>query len=163
MKLKFKEKDGLFKSIFIAYMILLLHVVLLAGVGVTMLLFKGIYQYLHWIMAGLAILVLCIAWIFYRRMKDSTSDIKSILSTPEFRDRSVEVRLLGGLASFKINAAQPGTAQIAHHPDKENDPLLIEHNINNTERKILELTALYEKDLISKEEFEKAKMNILQG
>ena len=160
---KDKDNDGLFKSIFTAYFILLLHVVLLAGVGVTIVLFKGLIEYLHWIMAGLAILVLAIAWIFYRRMKNSTSDIRSILATPEFRDRSVEIKLFGGMASFKVNASQGTQPRIAHTPEKDSDRFLIEHDINETEQKIIKLTALFEKDLISKEEFEKAKQNILQG
>lgn len=163
MNWKDKDKDGLFRSIFTAYFILLLHVVLLAGVGVTIILFKGVYQYLHWIMAGIAVLVLAIAWIFYRRMKDSTSDIRSILATPEFRDRSVEIRLLGGMASFKVNAPQDTQPRIAFTPEEGSDKFLIDHDINNTEQKIIKLTALFEKDLISKEDFEKAKQNILQG
>lgn len=157
------EKEGLFRSIFTAYFILLLHVFLLAGVGVTILLFKGVYQYLHWIMAGLGILVLGIAWVFYRRMKHSTTDIKSILAMPEFADRSVEIKLLGGLASFKIDSAKNPTAQIAQSSDSGPDKFLIEHDVVKTEQKLLKLNALFEKDLITKKEFEKAKQNILQG
>lgn len=158
-----KEKNGLFRNILVAYSILLLHVLLLAGVGVTIVLFKGVYHYLPWIMAGLGVLVLIIAWIFYLRMKNSTTDIKSILSTPEFRDRSVELKLMGGLASFKIDTTRNNPMQISHHPDDRSDRFLIDHDINRTEQKILKLTALFEKDLISKEEFDKAKQNILQG
>ena len=36
------DKDGLFKSIFTAYAILLLHLLLLAGAGVAVVLFKEI-------------------------------------------------------------------------------------------------------------------------
>ena len=82
----FKDKDGLFKNIFIAYLILLAHVVLLAGIGVTIVLFKGVYHYLPWIMGSIGISVLAIAWIFYRRMSQRSSEIKDILSMPEFRD-----------------------------------------------------------------------------
>lgn len=163
MNFKKKDKDGLFRSIFTAYFILLLHVFLLAGTGVTIVLFKGVYHYLPWIMAGLGLMVLLIAWIFYRRMKHSTSDIKSVLAMPEFQDRTVEVKLLGGLASFKIDAAPEHRTAVEHHPKKESEKFLIGHGMNKSEHRILELTALFEKDLITKEEFEKAKLNILQG
>ncbi len=163
MKFKNKEKNGLFRNIFVAYFIVLLHVILLAGTGVTILLFKGVYHYLPWIMAGLGILILTIAWIFYRRMKTNTSDIRSVLAMPEFRDRTVEVKIMGGLASFKIDAAQNNTMQIAQNPETMSDKFLIDHDIDNIEQKILKLTALFEKDLITAEEFEKAKQNILQG
>ncbi len=164
MKFKeMKEKDGLFKSIFIAYFILLLHVFLLAAIGVTVVLFKGVYNYLPWIMGGLGILVLSIAWIFYRRMKSSSSDIKSVLAMPEFKDRTVEVKLMGGLASFKFNAAQNHQAQIEHQSQSDTQNLLIGNDVHHIEQKIIKLTTLFEKDLISKDEFIKAKQNILQG
>ena len=91
------------------------------------------------------------------------SNIKSILATPEFRDRSVEVKLMGGLATFKIDAARDNAPRIAHQPEDRPGEFLIEHDVTRTEQKILNLTALFEKDLITKEEFEKAKQNILQG
>jgi hypothetical protein len=161
--LKNKDKDGLFRSIFTAYLILLLHVILLAGVGVTILLFKGVYQYLHWIMAGIGLLVLGIAWVFYRRMKHSTTDIKSILSMPEFANRTVEIKLLGGLASFKIDAANSHAPQLEHTPDSKSGTFLIGHDVADTEQKLLRLNALFNKDLITREEYEKARQNILQG
>ena len=158
-----KDKDGLFKSIFTAYLILLAHVVLLAGVGVTVVLFKGVYHYLPWIMGGIGILVLVIAWIFYRRMRESSSDIKDILLMPEFRDKTVEIRLLGGLASFKITAKENQQMLIDHRLSTSSDKFLIENDINKTEQKILKLTVLFEKDLITREEFDRARQNIIQG
>ncbi len=158
-----KDKDGLFKNIFIAYLILLAHVVLLAGIGVSVVLFKGVYHYLPWIMGCIGILVLAIAWIFYRRMRESSSDIKDILLMPEFQDRTVEVRVLGGLASFKITAKTNQQNLIDHHLSDNSDRLLIENDINKTEQKIFNLTALFERDLITREEFDKAKQNIIQG
>lgn len=163
MIFKNKDKDGLFRNIFIAYFILLLHVFLLAGIGVSVVLFRGVYHYLPWIMGGIGILVLLIAWIFYRRMSRSSSDIKQVLSMPEFQKRTVEVRLLGGLASFKIKAPETGHMQIEHQPSSDSNTFIIESDIKETEQKIIRLSTLYEKDLISKEDFEKAKQNIIQG
>lgn len=158
-----KDKDGLFKSIFTAYFILLLHVFLLAGVGVTVVLFKGVYHYLPWIMGCIGILVLAIAWIFYRRMHKRSSEIKNILSMPEFRDRTVEIKLLGGVASFKITAKENQQVLIDHHASTGSDRFLIENDITRIEQKIFKLTALFEKDLITQEEFDKARQNIIQG
>ena len=163
MIFKNKDKNGLFKSIFIAYFILLAHVILLAGVGVTIILFKGVYHYLPWVMGSIGILVLAIAWIFYQRMSKRSSEIKDILSMPEFRDRSVEIRLLGGVASFKITAKENQQTLIDHHPSSFSNRLLIENDVNTIEQKIFKLTALFEKDLITREEFEKARQNLIQG
>lgn len=164
MNLRKKDKEGLFKSIFTAYFILLLHVFLLAGVGLTVVLFKGVYHYLPWIMGGLAILVLSIAWIFYRRMRESSSSIKDVLSTPEFQDRAVEIRLLGGLASFKVKA-RDNTSPLLEDPAQAAYPNahLIESSVDRAERKMLELNTLYEKNLITREEFDSARQNIIQG
>ncbi len=162
MKIRPRDKDGLFKSIFTAYFILLLHVFLLAGVGLSVVLFKGVYHYLPWIMASIGILVLAIAWIFYRRMRESSSQLRDILAVPEFQDRTVEVRLLGGLASFKVKARQNNQALLDHstnHPDAH----LIESAVDRAERKMLELNTLYEKNLISKDEFDRARQDIIQG
>lgn len=163
MNFKKNDKDGLFKSIFIAYFILLLHVFLLAGTGVTIVLFKGVYHYLPWIMGGLGILVLVLSWIFYRRMKNSSADIKTVLAMPEFQDRTVEIKLLGGLASFKIKARENPHMLIDHNPSALSDSLLLENDINRAEQEIFKLTALFEKNLITQEEFETAKQNIIQG
>jgi hypothetical protein len=51
---KFFEKEGLFRSLFTAHIIVLLHILILAGIGLTVVLFRGVYLYLPWIMGGLA-------------------------------------------------------------------------------------------------------------
>ena len=85
IKDKIKDKDGIFKSLFAAYFVILLHVFLLAGTGLTVILFRGVYNYLPWIMGGLAVLVLALFWLFYTRMKKSSRDIKDVLSFPDGR------------------------------------------------------------------------------
>ena len=94
-------------------------------------------------------------------MKKNSAEIKDILSMPQFKDRTVEIKLLGGIASFKI------TPEINQHKliGNNHDPntLMIENDIYKTEQKILKLTALFKKDLITQEEFDKAKQDIIQG
>ena len=164
MNIRKSDKDGLFKSIFTAYFILLLHVFLLAGVGLSVVLFKGVYHYLPYIMAGLAILVLSVAWIVYRRMRENSIHIRDVLSMPEFQDRTVEVKLLGGLASFKIKAKEKNPLLLDQASGLSlADNRLIETSVITAERKLLELNTLHEKNLITQEEFETARQNIIQG
>jgi hypothetical protein len=159
-----KDKDGLLKSIFTAYFILLLHVFLLAGVGLTVVLFKGVYHYLPYIMALIGILLLGLAWLFYRRMRVNSSNISDLLSTPQFQDRTVEVKLLGGLASFKIKARENNNLLIDNTTDLYHASThIIESSMDKTKRKMLELDTLYEKELITKNEFITARQNIIQG
>ena len=163
MSIRKKDKDGVFKNIFVAYFILLLHVFLLAGIGLSVVLFKGVYHYLPWIMGGIAILVLAIAWIIYARMRATSSSLSEVLGTPEFQDRAVEIRLLGGLATFEIKAKEQPL--LPNHTGLSNysDARLIESADDRAERKLIELNALYEKDLITEKEFEKARRSIIQG
>nr|WP_321404674.1 SHOCT domain-containing protein [uncultured Desulfobacter sp.] len=163
MSIRKKDKDGVFKNIFVAYFILLLHVFLLAGIGLSVVLFKGVYHYLPWIMAGIAILVLAIAWIIYARMRATSSSLSQVLGTPEFQDRAVEIRLLGGLATFEIKAKEQPLLPNHTGLSSYSDARLIESSSDRAERKLLELNALYEKDLISEKEFEKARRSIIQG
>ena len=54
---KDNEKEGLFKGVFMAYTILILHVVLAAGLGLLVFFFSGMVQYMGWIfLTGLLIL-----------------------------------------------------------------------------------------------------------
>jgi len=164
MNIRKSDKEGLFKSIFTAYFILLLHVFLLAGVGLSVVLFKGVYHYLPYIMAGLAVLVLAVAWIVYRRMREHSTDLRQILSAPEFQDRTVEVRLLGGLASFKIKAKENTHLLLDHSQGTlHGDTRLIETSVSKAEKKMRELATLYDRDLITREEFDHARQNIIQG
>lgn len=162
MKFKRKDKEGVFKSLFAAYFVLLLHVFLLAGTGITVVLFKGVYHYLPWIMGGLAGLVLILFWIFYLRMKKSSSELRDVLSFPEFRDREVDIRLLGGLASFKIKGRDDHHTLIGHgsHPGP-GQMLQLEDPEKRIERRIRELASLYESNLITLEEYNSAKQRIL--
>ena len=158
-----KEKEGLFRSIFIAHIILLLHIVLLAIAGVTVVLFRGVYHYLPWIMGAIGILVILTAIFFYRRMRTGASDIKSILSMPEFRDRSIQIKLMGGLASVKVDAPKSGAFPIDHQLPGGPPMAQIEEKTQSIEAQIVALTDLYEKNLITKDAFLKAKQELIQG
>ncbi|THB81628.1 MAG: SHOCT domain-containing protein [Desulfobacteraceae bacterium] len=163
MKLNKFGKEGIFRSIFTAYFILLLHVFLLAGTGVSVILFRGLYQYLPWIIAGITLAVLFMAWMVYRKMRADSTQIRDIMGLPEFKDREVEVKLLGGLMSMKVSASKPSPQLPALESPEQGNIRLIEDSVSNRERRIVELTALYEKNLITTQDFETAKQKILHG
>ena len=164
MKFKKHDQDGIFKSLFAAYFVLLLHVFLLAGTGITVVLFKGVYHYLPWIIGGIALLVIALFWIFYLRIKRSSSDIKDVLNHPAFRNRNVEIKLLGGVASFKIAAPTEGDNPLLldQNGGPNGQPLpLLEEGHQHIERRLSELADLYTRDLIDDEEYNMAKKRIL--
>ncbi|MFU8768753.1 MAG: SHOCT domain-containing protein [Desulfotignum sp.] len=165
MTLKKTDKEGLFKNLSIAYLILLFHVVLLAGIAIFVILIKGFFQYLPWIMAGAGLVVILFGWIVFRQMRKNSSHIQDVLSSESLRDRDVEISFMGGLAAFKIQAKE-NTDRLLEYPGPDRlsaETRLIETEADRAEREINQLTALYEKNLISKEAFEKAKQTIIQG
>jgi len=167
MKNKKRDREGIFKSLFAAYFVLLLHVFLLAGIGITVVLFKGVYHYLPWIMAGLAALIIALFWIFYLKMKKNAREIKEILAFPQFQGRNVEIKLLGGMASVKIDGGTPSASSmmaLEHNPASQGNTVpLLESVSESTDKRLSDLAQLYLGDLITREEFDLAKEQIFHG
>lgn len=156
-----KNREGLFKSIMLAYTILVLHVFLLAGLGLLVLFFGGVAQYMFWIfMAGMAIVALS-AYLFYRRLRREGRSLREALRSPMFQGRSVEISLLGGMASVRLGA--PDDRQQPAVLDNQAPSLQLEDPETTRIRDIAALAQLLEKNLITPEEFDAAKAKLLGG
>ena len=153
------EKDGLVKSVLLAYMILALHVLLIAGLGLLVLFFRGFVQYMLWIFLAGALVVLYSGYRFWRRMKAEGKTLGEMLAQPAFRGRSVEVSLLGGIASFKLGAPSGALLEAG---DDVLGPLRLEDAETARIRELGELARLLEKDLITREEYDAAKQRLLR-
>jgi hypothetical protein len=153
---KVKESNGVIKSIFIAYFILLLHILLLAGIGVLVLFFRGVVNYMIWVfLAGTAIIIFS-TYRFYRKMKKEGKTLREMMNSPLFRGREVEISLLGGLASLKVG--KPG-----HHLLLENyhgEIKQLEDPDTIRLKELNELVRLFENNLITLEEYNQAKKQI---
>ena len=153
------ESRTLIKSVFVAYFILLLHVVLIAGLGVLVLFFRGIVNYMMGIFIVGSATILISAYLFYKRMKAEGRTLREILRSPMFRGRTVEVNLLGGLASFRIGGGnefsvlESNTADVSRQLE---DPSTVRM------RELSEMARLFENDLITLDEFDKAKKEIFR-
>ncbi len=164
MKIKKSDKEGLFRSIFAAYLILILHVVLLAGIGMLTILFKGIYQYLPWILAVATVLIVSLGFFLYRKLKKKRMNLKEVLSAPQFEGRTVEIKLIGGLATVTLSGGSDETPRrIGTGRDTAGSETRIESTEQMTERKLTGLAALYENNLITHAEFTAAKQKIMDG
>lgn len=160
----FKRKssdNSLVSSLFFAGLVLLFHVALLAAVGLLVLMFRGIVNYFLWILLGGGLLAGGGLYVLYRYMKKEKSVLASILQSPEYKDRRVEINFLGGLASFKIGGEENS------RPAVEDQSAAGAHLLENPEkmqvRELSELARLLEKDLITFEEYEKAKKKLLDS
>jgi hypothetical protein len=157
---KHRPSDNqLVSSLFFAFSILLFHVVLLAAIGLLVFIFRGIVTYFAWILLGGGLLAGAGLFVLYRYMQKEKSMVAKLLELPEFKDRRVEVNLLGGLASFKIDRKdQP-------HPAIDGQSTLLPRQLEDPDsrriRELSELARLLEKNLISLEEYDRVKDELL--
>ncbi len=155
--------DGLVKSVLLAYFILALHVLLIAAVAVLVLFFRGVVNYMLWIFLGGIALIGFSAFYLFRRMRAEGKSLHEMLRNPMFNGRSVEVSLLGGMATVKLGQATRPPA-IGHDaaidiPRLEDPEALRSRGALD----LAELARLLEKDLITVDEFNQAKRRLLNG
>ncbi len=163
---KEKKEGGLFKGVFVAYFILLFHVALLVIVGCMVLFFRGFIQYTLWIFLGIGSLILLSGLLFLRRMIREKRSLGEMLDSSTFKGRSVEVSLLGGLASLKLGApGEPRMNEPDRYPAIEHQPgpAQLEDPTTARIRQLTDLARLLEQDLITLEEYQKAKQQLFDA
>lgn len=154
-----KNSEGLFKSIFMAHMILVLHVLLFAALGLLVVFLSGMMQYMLWVLLGGMALVGLSAYLFFRRLRKEGRSLGETLRSPIFQGRAVEVSLLGGMATVKLD--KPHSAD-AVKIDSQSPALQLEDPEAARIREINTLAQLLEKDLITLDEFTRAKQRLLK-
>ena len=156
---KNKTSDGIFKSILAAQVILFLHLIFLAALGVLVVFLSGMMQYMFWILLGGMAIISLSAYLFYRRLRKEGKSLKEAFRSPVFRGRSVEVSLLGGMATLKLDQQRQGVDK-AIGPGNQT-PLQLEDPETARIREINDLARLLDKELITLDEFNKAKQRLL--
>lgn len=156
-----KKDAGLFKGIMMAYLVLILHVALIAVMGLMVIFFQGVVLYMPWIFIGGTAIILGSAYYFYRRLKAHGKTIQEALNSPILQGKSFEVKLLGGIASFKVdvNAPNDATKAIPAAPPQ----LRLEDATAIRLRELTELARLLENDLISPDEYNRLKRRIFNS
>jgi hypothetical protein len=154
------DKSGaeLFKGVMLAHLILGLHVAVIALIGLLVIFFGGIARYWAWILlVGLALAALA-AWVVTRKLKaqgrNIVQDLRGVSVPP---GSTLEVSFLGGLASVKFARPAHAAPQIAAPAA----PALLEGPETPGIRELATLARMYEKKLLTLEEFERAKGAIL--
>lgn len=111
---KENSSSGLLRGILLGHLILLLHVVLLGGVGILVIFFRGIVAYMPLILVSGLILMAGMAYLLFRGLKARKKRLMDILSSPALSGKSIEISLLGGMATIKLDSK----------PDYQDRPLL---------------------------------------
>ena len=153
------QKDGLFKSVMLAYLVLVLHVMLMLVLGLLVIFFRGVIQYILWIFLFGTVVVIVSGLYFYRRMKAEGKTLKQTLSSQTFAGRPVEVSLLGGMASFRVGMPGPANGLETRTVGPTHQ---LEDFKTSQLRDLTQLARLLEDDLITRDEYDEAKKNLFK-
>ena len=147
------SENALFKSIAVAFLILIMHVLLIGGVGILVLLVSGIINHTAWFLVGIALLAVG-AYMLYKRIKVEGKELKEAVG--DLQGKDIEISLLGGVASMKIRSgSQNTTRQITSDRTR-----LLTSPASGNVQQLTELSRLYEKELLTREEYETAKKEL---
>ena len=157
---KISEENKHFKSVLMASFILVLHVLLIAGLVMLVIFFRGIINYMIWIFIGGAAVILASGYHFYKRLQKDGKNLREMMSSSRLGSSPIEVSFLGGIASFKIG--RPGSTP-ALSSDAAGRPLQqLEDPATVRIRELTELVRLLEDNLITLDEYNKVKQQILK-
>ena len=158
---KKKNEETLFKGIMIAYFIVILNVLLIAGVVLLVIFFRGIINYMPWIFLGGSAFIIASAYLFYRRIKKEGMTLRETLNSPMFHGRTFEVSLLGGIASVKVGGESGGVQALENNSSPQY--LQLEDPASVRLRELSELADLLKKNLITLDEYNEFKQQILKS
>ncbi len=157
---KNQDDDRHLKSVLMAYLILILHVFLIAGLVLMVIFFRGILNYMIWVFLGGSAVIVASCYKFYKRMKREKKTLREMLSSQQISGRTVEVSVLGGLASLKIGRPHYPPALDGRSPDQVKqleDPDAVRI------KELSDLVRLLENNLITLDEYHKYKENIFKS
>lgn len=148
---KSKDKEKFLHGVLLAYLVLVLHVLLIVAMGLLVIFFRGVINYMGWILLGFFVAIVGSACFFYIRMKHEKKTFKQMLNSSIFNGRSVEVSVLGGLATLKLG--RPAKKISVESDDSFGKMIGVEGKSKINPDELLDMMCLFEKGLITHEEF----------
>ncbi len=153
--------ENLFGAVLMIHLILFLHLLIIAGIVLLVIFFRGITQYTLWIFLGAIVLFILSAYIIIRRIKTKGKKVlRDIEESSLYRGRDVEVSVLSGLVSLKFGRPDGLKALENKSPDVT---LQLEDPETMRIRDLAELARMYEKKLITYDEYIKSKNQIMKS
>lgn len=155
-----KGKDGMMKGLFAAQAILLGHVLLVCAIFFVMVFFQGVVRYMPWIFLSVGSVIAFFIWRIYAKMKREHKNLGDILRDPMFDGRSIEISFMGGAMQLKLG--QP-TAPLLIEDANPGAVRQIETRPAMQIRELTALAVLFERKLITEDEYNKAKSDLLSS
>jgi hypothetical protein len=155
------QGQNLFKAVILVHIILFLHLLIIGGLVLMVIFFRGVTEYMLWVFLGAAGLFILSGFLIYRRIKSKGKKMfHDIENSSLFQGRSFEVSFLAGLASLKFGRSD-GLKTIENQSSEAKFQLEDPDTIRI--RELTELARMYEKNLITSEEYKRAKNQILKS
>ncbi len=159
MNINNEQNKGHFSGVFLGYFVLLLHILLILGLGAAVVFIKGLYDFRYLLTALGILFVGGSAYLFFRRFQENKRKLTDLMNDPAFQGRTLEISLLGGMASVKLghNDNQPQLIDVG--PTQEVKQLEAPRNPQVEE--LGQLAKMLEDELITREEFQQLKQKIV--
>jgi len=153
--------ENLFGAVLMIHLILFLHLLIIAGIVLMVIFFRGITQYTLWIFLGATVIFILSAIIIIRRIRSRGKKVlRDIEDSSLYQGRDFEVSFLSGLVSLKFGRPD-GLKSIENKSPGVN--LQLEDPETVRIRDLAELARMYEKNLITYEEYNKTKNQIMKS
>ena len=150
-----QPSENIFEGVLLAHFVLFLHVVLILGLGACLFFFGGVITYLPWVLTFGGLIIVGSAYLWWKHMKKRGRKLKEILKDPLFQGRTIEVSLLGGLASVRLGHSHEPVALPHERPKELPDPSA------DHAKRLADLARLLKEDLITIDEYLEAKKGLI--
>jgi len=159
MELDDQQNKNFFSGVMLGYLVLLLHIVLMIVLGITVIVIKGIYDF-RWLIlfAGIA-LIGGSGYYFYRYFQEHKQKLQDLMSDPALHDRTLEISLMGGMATMRLGHKDDNIKLIQETSEAEIKQLELPKSAQMKE--LSELTRMLDEELITREEFLQLKKGII--
>ena len=160
-KKKTNQDGGLFKAVLMTHIILFLHLLIIAGLVLMVIFFRGITQHFLWVILGTTVLFMLLAIVVIQRIKSSGRKMfRDIENSSLYRGRGFEVGFLRGLVTLKFGNPDDLKTIETESPSPK---LQLEDPETIHIRELTELARMYEKNLITLEEYNRTKKQIMKS
>ena len=155
------EGEGMFKAVLLAQAIVIFSVFLPLGLVFMLIFFRTVIDYMLYFVLGVIGLLMLSGFLLYRWIKaKGRQAMQDIENSSLFRGRSVEVSFLRGLASIRFGQQNE---QKALETTLSEPKFQLEDPETMRIRELTELAKLLEKNLITSEEYNRAKDQIFKS
>lgn len=155
------REKGAFGGVMLGALVVLVHIGLIGLMTAFVMVLGSLFEYRLFLFLGTVGLASFVGYAVYRRFDFHARQVLAILRDPAIRGRSLEVSLLGGMASVRVGRAED-EASILTLPGSGRMPFAEAPEASRV-RDLASLAGLREQGHVTEEEFERLKRGLLAG